>query len=298
MRTGAYLAYVGIACLSIITLVLHGCAAQRPSTQQSSVTPAGEESELVEQQSEPSPIRENAQLKVAVKESRPVEQQSEQAQTPRAQQLTAEAEKEPQEQQKNVSMEYRITQQTREYGDLRLSVATTADLYDLSTEQVRAIAQTIVRQYQHEARVSVFFYNSGRRPDKSVLGRDLALCRFDWTPAGGLRLRFDQSERRERKPEVLASAPIPKYEVLETIRLWSGRERGSILVPSFSRLTPPAERERVARLIMAAEGLDDLVMYATREALEADSSRIYSQQHPEAKQGILGAIIDGRSIWE
>jgi len=204
----------------------------------------------------------------------------------------------PQAQHKDMGTDYRIMEQKREYGELRVSVATSADLYDLSTEQAKAIAERVVKQYQHEDRVAIFFYNSGRKPDKSVLAADLALCRFDWSRTGGLTLRFDQSERREQKPEVLDGATIPKYEVLETLRQLNGRESGSVLVPSFSRQTPYGERERVARLIMAAEGFDDLYMYTTRGALEADNSTIYSQQHPEAEKGRLGGIINGISVWK
>ncbi|MEN6578412.1 MAG: hypothetical protein ABFD90_18855 [Phycisphaerales bacterium] len=204
----------------------------------------------------------------------------------------------PQSRHEDVSADYRIVEQKREYGELRVSVATSADLYDLSTEQTRAITEKVVDQYQHEDRVAVFFYNSGRKPDRSVLGADLALCRFDWSRTEGLTLRFDQSERREQKPEDLSGASIPKYEVLETLRQLNGRESGSVLVASFSRQTPPAERERVARLIMAAEGFDDLYMYATREALEADNSTIYSRQHPEAEKGRLGGIINAISVWK
>lgn len=198
----------------------------------------------------------------------------------------------------SLGTDYRITEQKREYGELRLSVAPNADLYDLSTEQLRAIAEKVVSQYSYEGRLAIFFYNSGRRPDKSVLAADLALCRFDWTPTQGMRLRFDHSVRREQKPEILTGLTMPKYEILETMRGMNNREVGWVLIPSFSRRTPPAERERVARLIMAAEGFDDLSVFATREAFEADSSIAYSRQHPEAKQGRLGFIIDGISSWD
>ena len=264
-----------------ILLVMGGCEPRQPvvtRTQQAEIEQPIEESKVPSQHPPEEPNQVMAEMAA----------ESEQNQVPIV----------PQSQHKDVGDEYRIVEQKREYGELRVSVATAADLYDLSTEQVRAIAKKVVSQYKHEDKLAVFFYNSGRKPDKSVLAADLALCRFDWSRTGGLTLRFDQSERREQKPEVLDGATIPKYEVLETLRQLNGRESGSVLVPSFSRQTPYGERERVARLIMAAEGFDDLYMYATREALEADDSTIYARQHPEAEKGRLGGIINGVSIWK
>lgn len=264
-----------------ILLVMSGCESSHPATarvEQAEIPQGIEESKATIQRTAEEPNRAIAQIA----------SESEENHVPLV----------PQSQQKDVSAEYRIVEQKREYGELRVSVATMADLYDLSTEQARAIAVKVVSQYKHEDKLVVFFYNSDRKPDKSVLGADLALCRFDWSRTGGLTLRFDQSERRERKPEVLSGVSIPEYEILETLRQLNGRKSGSVLVPSFSRQTPPVERERVARLIMAAEGFDDLYMYATREALEADNSAIYSRQHPEAEKGRLGGLINGTSIWD
>ena len=265
----------------VILLVVSGCESRRP------VAATGRQAEIA-QETEESKV--------------PAGPPAEKAREVTAKKATESEENQvaivPQSQDKDLSADYRIVEQKREYGELRVSVATSADLYDLSTEQTKAIAGKVAEQYQHEDRVAIFFYNSGRKPDKSVLSADLALCRFDWSRTGGLTLRFDQSVRRQQKPEVLDGASIPKYEILETLRQLNGRESGSVLVPSLSRQTPPAERERVARLIMAAEGFDDLYMYATREALEADNSTTYSRQHPEAEKGRLGGIINGTSVWK
>jgi hypothetical protein len=187
---------------------------------------------------------------------------------------------------------YRIAERKMLNDALILSVVSSKNLYDLSTDQLREIAASLVNKERDKYMVRLFFYNPDQTP-----GRDAALCRFEWTDAQGLKLSYDLSERRVRTPEVLEAENIPAYVVLDSVTMMNGRKLGAVLIPAFSRRTPHLERERAARLIAKTEGFDDLDLYATREAYSADMSESFSRSHPGARQGILGGIHNGQSTW-
>jgi hypothetical protein len=95
--------------------------------------------------------------------------------------------------------------------------------------------------------------------------------------------------------ERVETAELPRYEILSTLRQMSGRVWGDVLIESFSRGTPADEREAVIRQIAAREGLDDVSLYCSRDAYEADMSSPFAEAHPEAlpKCG-LGTLQNGR----
>ena len=79
------------------------------------------------------------------------------------------------------------------------------------------------------------------------------------------------------------------------VRLMSGGKEGDVLIPTFSRRTPLAEREAFARSIASSEELTTVNLYCSREAQKANVSERYSRAHPSAlKTCYLGMLKDGR----
>jgi membrane-associated protease RseP (regulator of RpoE activity) len=86
-------------------------------------------------------------------------------------------------------------------------------------------------------------------------------------------------------------ANLPAYRMLFANDKLGGGRFGDALVPTLSRKTPVAERERVARGIAKKERLTNLVIYSTEEACEANISASFLEKHPNAlKQGLLGSL--------
>lgn len=98
-------------------------------------------------------------------------------------------------------------------------------------------------------------------------------------------------------PKNLGARPeegdIPAYKVLDTVDMMVGGRAGEILITTFSRKTPAAERESTLRAIMAKENLSEAKLYCSEEAKKANSSASFAASHPNAmKTCFLGSIRD------
>jgi hypothetical protein len=86
-------------------------------------------------------------------------------------------------------------------------------------------------------------------------------------------------------------AGLPDYQMLFANDKLGGGRFGDALVPSLSRKTPVAERERVARGIAQKERLTELAIYSTEGAYKANVSASFLKEHPDAlRQGFLGSL--------
>ena len=63
-----------------------------------------------------------------------------------------------------------------------------------------------------------------------------------------------------------ATSRLPTYQLIDVARLMSGGKEGDVLIPTFSRRTPLAEREAFARSIASSEELTTVNLYCSREA--------------------------------
>ena len=91
-----------------------------------------------------------------------------------------------------------------------------------------------------------------------------------------------------------AVSGTPAYRVLDTVDMTTGGRYGEILIASFSRQTPAAERESTLRTIMTREGFSRADLYCSEEAKRANSSSSYAASHPNAlKTCFMGSIQDG-----
>lgn len=88
---------------------------------------------------------------------------------------------------------------------------------------------------------------------------------------------------------------VPPYTLLTKMRLLNGTGwYADVLVPSLSRKTPAAERERIMRIVAYREKFSSGTLYCTREAEKANFDEEYSKAHPSAlKQGLLGSFENG-----
>ena len=166
-----------------------------------------------------------------------------------------------------------------------ISVTTTR--FDLAED----IAMELASQNKSYYMVRVFLYKPGQIP-----GSDLATICYEWTESQGLVKSFD---RRVPAPRKNRDPALPKYEVLFRVKQYMGNKRiyGDVLIASLSRATPAKKREQVARAICRQERLDDLCLYSTRDAYEANISESYSKSHPDAlKKGFLGSLTDGKFV--
>ncbi len=100
-----------------------------------------------------------------------------------------------------------------------------------------------------------------------------------------------------------STSDLPSYEVLESFELGTGEVVGEVLVESTSRETPVSEREDVARRIGDREGFDQVTLYCSREAQQANSSASFAATHPDAMRtcylGDLrgGTFVPGESVF-
>lgn len=190
--------------------------------------------------------------------------------------------------QKPRELKYEIIERKMLNQALILSVSTSERLEELSQNDLREIAASLVEQNSHHYMVRVFFYNPGEIPMK-----DAAPCRFEWTKQQGLVLSYDRSRKPQKKPELKQS--LPKYTVLDTVTLINGQFYADVLIPSFSRRTPVGKREKVGRQIAETEGFDQVIFYSTKEAYKANYSSSYATSHPNAlRTGFLGSLKDGK----
>jgi hypothetical protein len=189
-------------------------------------------------------------------------------------------------QQTSVSqLKYNVVE-SKMLNDARvISVATT------QFDRAKDIAMELVSQNKSYYMVRVFLYKPEQIP-----GRDLATIRYEWTESQGLVKSFDTripAARKDRDPT------LPKYEVLFRVKQYMGNKRiyGDVLIVSLSRATPAKKREQVARTICRQERLNDICLYSTRDAYEANMSASYSKSHPDAlKKGFLGSLTDGKFV--
>ena len=115
---------------------------------------------------------------------------------------------------------------------------------------------------------------------------------------GGTRVeRFNTYEAESGRPapvEREETAQLPAYTIIDRVNLAVGGRHGDVLVISFSKSTPTAERERVLRSIAAKEGFTQADLYCSREAFEANMSASYARSHPGAlDRCFLGRLEKG-----
>ncbi len=172
-------------------------------------------------------------------------------------------------------------------------------------DRAEEIARELVDKNKRHYMVRVFFYASERLPwmsyifgeDEKEEWKDWAVMRYEWTEAQGLVKSID---RRLPPPRKERDDTLPGYRVLFKIRvpditMPDGRVFGDVLIPSLSPATPSKEREDIARRICRQERMDDISLYSTEEAYEANMSAIYRESHPDAMNtGYLGLIKDGK----
>lgn len=96
--------------------------------------------------------------------------------------------------------------------------------------------------------------------------------------------------------ESKATSDLPAYKLADVVNQRVGGRIGEVIIPSLSRTSPAQRREAVARAIAEKEGLQEVVLYATEEAMRADSSASYAEQHPGAMKGYLGSLRGGKFI--
>jgi hypothetical protein len=117
--------------------------------------------------------------------------------------------------------------------------------------------------------------------------------------AVGLALLFSpkrQDQRQEPAPPAAPVANLPSYRMLFANDKAGGGRFGDALVPTLSRATPEAERERIARGIAQKEGLTNLAIYSTEDAYKANVSASFGAQHPDAMRGGFLGSLDGGSF--
>lgn len=155
---------------------------------------------------------------------------------------------------------------------------------DLSVAQ--EIAEELIAEEHNRRMIRVFLYSPEQVPNS-----DVPLIRYEWTPARGLVLSYDN---RLPPPQDELDPTLPQYEILFRVRqVHNGRVYADVLVPGLSRAIPADARERIARAICRQENIADIVLYSTPDAYEANNSASYSRDHPEAMNGLLGILENG-----
>jgi hypothetical protein len=114
----------------------------------------------------------------------------------------------------------------------------------------------------------------------------------------GLAILFSQKGQEQKPgptPPTPSVASIPAYRMLFANDKLGGGRFGDALIPSLSRKTPVAERERLARDIAQQERLTNLAIYSTEAAYEANTSASFLAKHPDAlKHGFLGSLDENK----
>lgn len=180
-------------------------------------------------------------------------------------------------------LDYSIVEQ-KMLNDTRIISVCTSDL-----DNAQGIASEIIAANPDEYMIRVFFYEPGSTP-----GSDVPLIRYEWTEQSGLTLSFDN---RLPEPNEEQNPQLPEYVVLDSFVLMNGRVSGDVLVPSVPRSTSPAEIEQLAIDICQQENIDDIFLYCTEEAYEANLDGRYYEAHPNAlRDGYLGSLSNGNFI--
>jgi hypothetical protein len=92
--------------------------------------------------------------------------------------------------------------------------------------------------------------------------------------------------------------PLPEYSVIEEGVAQNGIAWGSVLVRSFSRNTPAAERERVLRRIAEDRDWGEAGLYCSEDAQRADFSRSFAEAHPGALESCAIGILDRDGVFQ
>jgi len=177
--------------------------------------------------------------------------------------------------------DYRVVKRKIVNDTLILSVR--AD--DLNEAQ--QIAERLVSSEAHSGAIRLFFYSQDQQP-----GVDVPLIRYERAPNGSLVNTYDN---RLPPPTEERSLALPEFEILFRMKqMRNGRTYGDVLVPSFSRMTSVKVREDTVRAISKQERIDDITLYSTRGAYEANDSASYLDAHPNAlREGLLGVLREG-----
>ena len=94
--------------------------------------------------------------------------------------------------------------------------------------------------------------------------------------------------RTPKRPE------LPTYEVIEKIAQINGVTTADILIKSYSRQTPVAERAETAKLIAREEQSDEVCLFNSRSAQKAQYSDSFMKKNPhDYRMGYLGSYRDG-----
>jgi hypothetical protein len=90
------------------------------------------------------------------------------------------------------------------------------------------------------------------------------------------------------------SGTFPSYTVADIVEEIGGTTYAEVIVPSLSPDTSAVLLEGTARLIAQREGADNVGLYATDEARQANMSASFAESHPGALEaGYLGELRDG-----
>jgi hypothetical protein len=85
-----------------------------------------------------------------------------------------------------------------------------------------------------------------------------------------------------------SEASIPEYVVADRVGNY-----GDIVAPSLSLSTPREELATVANAIGVREGLDELSLYCSQDAVRANFSQSFLEANPRAYDCVLGSWEDG-----
>jgi len=86
---------------------------------------------------------------------------------------------------------------------------------------------------------------------------------------------------------------VPAYSLIEVVQLYRerGGRYGAVLVPTFNKKTPVAQRELLIKYVMQVEGFTEASLYCSADAYQADLSERFARAHPRARRCSLGGIF-------
>ena len=100
--------------------------------------------------------------------------------------------------------------------------------------------------------------------------------------------------KKTTNKEVIPLIQLPAYEVLEKIKMINGTVFVSVLINSYSTDTPESERSKTTSILAERLNADQLDLYCTREAHNANYSSSFANAHPDAlEKGFLGTYKNG-----
>lgn len=109
-----------------------------------------------------------------------------------------------------------------------------------------------------------------------------------------IAIQQQKDDEVQREKELVSM--LPEYIVMfRVMQIHNNRRYGDVLITSLSRATSMEKREQIAHTICKQEYLDDICLYSTLDAYEANMSALYLKSHPDALEiGFLG-FISGES---